>query len=160
MGLDADGSPYSQKTPGETDQPQTSLRYPLQGKPSINADRVPFIVIPLGGFAEALDLQVGDIAAVVYGDKRVYAVVADQGPPCKIGEGSIQLHETLGHSVCKQRASNGDCLKLRNAGIDRDVLYFIFPSTREELYPGLTPENINERIEAIGSKAWQRLVAP
>lgn len=160
MGLDADGSPYSQKTPGKTDQPQTSLRYPLQGKPSINADRVPFIVIPLGGFDKALGVQVGDVGAVVYGAKRIYAVVADQGPACKIGEGSIQLHEALGHSVCKERAPNGDCLKLRNAGIDRDVLYFIFPGTREELYPGLTPENINARLEAIGSKAWQQLLVP
>jgi hypothetical protein len=101
MGLDADGSPYSQRTPGKTDQPQTSLRYPLPGMPSINSDRVPFIVIPLGGFDKALGVQVGDVGVVVYGAMRVYAVVADQGPTCKVGEGSIQLHEMLGHSVCK-----------------------------------------------------------
>lgn len=157
MGLDADGSPYSRKTPGTTDQPQTSLRYPLKGKHSINADRVPFIVIPLGGFDKALGVQIGDVGAVVYGNKRIYAVVADQGPACKIGEGSIRLHEVLGHTVCKERASNGDCVKLKNAGIEQNVLYFIFPGTRNELYPGLTPENINDRIEAIGSKAWQQL---
>jgi len=160
MGLDADGSPYSQKTPGQTDQPQTSLRYPLPGMPSVNADRVPFIVIPLGGFDKALGVQVGDVGAVVYGPKRVFSVVADQGPVCKIGEGSIQLHEMLGHSVCRERASNGDCLKLRNAGIARDVLYFIFPGTRKELYPGLTPENINARLESIGAKAWDELRSP
>lgn len=160
MGLDVDGSPYSQKTPGQTDQPQTSLRYQLPGMPSVNADRVPFIVIPLGGFDSALSVQVGDVAAVVYRTKRVFAVVADQGPVCKIGEGSMQLHETLGHSVCKERGSNGDCLKLRNIGIERDVLYFIFPGTRKELYPGLTPENINARIESIGAKAWDQLRSP
>jgi glycosyl hydrolase group 75 (putative chitosanase) len=160
MGLDADGSPYSQKTPGKTDQPQTSLRYELPGRPSINADRVPFIVIPLGGFDSALGVQVGDVAAVVYNGKRVFAVVADQGPVCKIGEGSIQLHEMLDHSVCKERASNGDCLKLRNAGIERGVLYFIFPGTRKELYPGLTAENINARVESIGAKAWDQLRSP
>lgn len=82
MGLDADGSPYSQRTPGQTDQPQTSLRYPLPGWPSINADRVPFIVIPLGGFDEALGVKVGDVAAVVHGGTRRYAVVADHGPRC------------------------------------------------------------------------------
>lgn len=158
MGLDADGSPYSQKTPGQTDQAQTSLRYPLAGKPSVNADRVPFIVIPLGGFAKTLGVQVGDVAAVVHGAKRVFAVVADQGPTCKLGEGSIQLHESLGHQVCKQRAPNGDCTKLRNAGIERDVLYFIFPGTHNDIMPGLTPDNIGARIEAIGSKAWQQLV--
>ncbi len=109
MGLDADGSPYSQRTPGKTDQPQTSLRYPLAGKPSINSDRVPFIVIPLGGFDKDLGVKVGDVAAVIYGNKRIFAVVADQGPTCKLGEGSIQLHELLGHFVCKDRSKNGDC---------------------------------------------------
>jgi len=160
MGLDADGSPYSQETPGQTDQPETSLRYPLAGKPSVNSDRVPFIVIPLGGFDKELNVQVGDVAAVVYGSNRVFAVVADQGPPCKIGEGSIQLHEILGHRVCKARRQNGDCTKLRNVGIERDVLYFIFPGTHNDLLPNLTPENIGARIEAIGAIAWQRLATP
>ena len=160
MGLDADGSPYSQKTPGATDQPQTSLRYPLAGKPSVNADRVPFIVIPLGGFDKALGVQVGDVAAVVHGARRVFAVVADQGPTCKLGEGSIQIHEMLDHAVCKARAPNGDCTKLRNVGIERDVLYFIFPGTHTEIMTDLSPKNINERIETIGASAWQKLVSP
>jgi hypothetical protein len=160
MGLDADGSPYSQKTPGQTDQPQTSLRYPLAGKPSINSDRVPFIVIPLGGFDKMLGVEIGDVAAVVYGTKRIYAVVADRGPKCKIGEGSIQLHESLGHMVCKKRASNKDCIKLKNAGIEKNVLYFIFPGTHKDFLPGLTPENINARLDATGSKEWQKLVTP
>lgn len=158
MGLDADGSPYSKKTPGQTDQPVTSLRYPLPGKPSINADRVPFIVIPQGGFDQALGVKVGDVAAVVRGGTRAFAVVADQGPMCKIGEGSIQLHESLGHAVCQQRDAGGDCIKLRNAGIDKDVLYFLFPGTNQVLLPGLTPENINSRIQMIGSQEWQRLI--
>ena len=160
MGLDADGSPYSKATPGQTDQPETALRYPLDGKPSINSDRVPFIVIPLGGFDKALGVRVGDVAAVIRGTKRIYAVVADQGPTCKIGEGSIRLHELLAHPVCKERAANGDCVRLRNAGIEGDVLYFIFPGTHKKLLPGLTPENINARLETIGSGAWKELVAP
>jgi hypothetical protein len=160
MGLDADGSPYSQKTPGQTDQPETSLRYPLAGQPSVNADRVPFIVIPLGGFDKALGLQVGDVAAVVHGAQRVFAVVADRGPSCKIGEGSIQLHEALGHAVCKARAPNGDCMKLLNAGLERDVMYFVFPGSHKDMLPGLTPENINARLASVGAGAWQQLVAP
>ena len=160
MGLDADGSPYAQRTPGQTDQPQTSLRYPLPGRPSINADRVPFIVIPLGGFDQALGVKVGDVAAVVHGGKRSYAVVADRGPTCKIGEGSIQLHEALGHTVCRTRDANGDCTKLRNAGLEGEVLYFIFPGTHAELLDGLAPDNINTRIETIGARAWQALQTP
>lgn len=158
MGLDSDGSPYSKKTPGKTDQPHTSLRYPLNGKPSVNADQVPFIVIPSGSFDKELGVRIGDVAVVVHGSKRIYAVVADQGPMCKIGEGSIQLHELIGHAVCKQRAANGDCVKLKNAGIDKDVLYFIFPGTYQELLPGLTPDNINTRLDAIGSTKWKQLI--
>lgn len=157
MGLDADGSPYSKNTPGQTDQPETSLRYPLSGKPSINADRVPFIVIPLGGFDSELGVATGDVAAVVYGQKRVFAVVADQGPKCKIGEGSIQLHELLGHIVCKVRDTKGNCIKLRNVGIEKGVQYFIFPQTGKKLMTGATPGNINERINSIGEASWQKL---
>ncbi|MFO1368262.1 MAG: glycoside hydrolase family 75 protein [Marinagarivorans sp.] len=156
MGLDADGSPYSKNTPGQTDQPETSLRYPLPGKPSINADRVPFIVIPLGGFDTDLGVTTGDVAAVIYEQKHVFAVVADQGPKCKLGEGSIQLHELIGHMVCKARDSKGDCIKLRNVGIEKGVQYFIFPGTHKELMDGLTPQNINERINSIGEKSWQK----
>ena len=159
MGLDADGSALSRKTPGPTDQAATSLRYPLAGKPSLDADRVPYVVIPLGGFDKALGVRLGDVAAVVHGGKRVFAVIADRGPSCKIGEGSMQLHELLGHPVCASRADNGDCLKLRNAGIGGDVLYFLFPGTRKDIYPGLTPENINARIEAVGARAWAALQA-
>lgn len=160
MGLDADGSPYSKNTPGQTDQPETSLRYPFPGKPSINADRVPFIVIPLGGFDTELGIAIGDIAAVVYKQKKVYAVVADKGPKCKLGEGSIQLHELLGHTVCKARNPHGDCTKLRDVGIDKNVQYFIFPGTNKVFIPGLSPENINQRIESIGEASWQKLKMP
>lgn len=162
MGLDADGSPYAQKTqntPGSTNQAETSLRYPLPKKPSVNADRVPYIVIPQGGFDKALGIELGDVAAVVYGAKRVFAVVADQGPACKLGEGSIRLHEALNHPVCKARARNGDCTELKDVGIDRGVLYFIFPGTHGKLVPGLRQDNINTRIEEIGSAAWDRLRA-
>lgn len=159
MGLDADGSPISINTPGKTDQPETSLRYPLPGNPSINADRVPFIVIPLGGFDTELGVKTGDIAAVVYGQKRVYAVIADQGPICKLGEGSIQLHEMLGHVVCKARNSKGDCTTLRNVGIEKNVQYFIFPGTSTEFMDGLTPQNIVERIKSIGEASWQKFTA-
>jgi hypothetical protein len=104
-------------------------------------------------------VQIGDVVAVVYGSKRVYAIVADEGPKCKTGEGSMQLHELLGHSICKKRAENGDCLKLRDIGIERDVLYFIFPGTNKDIMPGLTPDNINTRIDEVGMRAWKQLSA-
>jgi hypothetical protein len=154
MGLDADGSPYSRNTPGQTDQPQTSYRYELLGSPSVDADKVPFIVIPLGGFAEELGVGVGDVAAVVYEGKVSYALVADQGPKCKIGEGSIQLHEELGHQVCRARNAAGECTRLHNVGIGSGVLYFVFPGSR---ITGLTPDNAVRRIREEGERLFTAL---
>ena len=156
MGLDADGSPYSRRTPGRTDQPETSYRYSVPGSPSVDADKVPFIVIPLGGFAEELGVDVGDVAAVVYEGRVSYALVADKGPKCKIGEGSIQLHEQLGHNVCRARNAAGECTNLRNVGIGSGVLYFVFPGSR---ITGLTPANAARRISEEGERLFNALRA-
>jgi hypothetical protein len=157
MALDADGSPLSKAGQG-TNQPETSLRYRLEGSPSVNADAVPFIVLPAGSFANDLGLALGDLVAVVHGSKRVFALVADFGPTCKIGEGSIQAHERLGHRVCKERDRDGNCIKLREVGIEKEVLYFVFPGTHADVLEGLTPDNVNRRIEEMGSVAWDSLV--
>jgi hypothetical protein len=159
MGLDADGSPLSKARHG-TDQPETSLRYPTQGSPSINADAVPFVVLPGGSFGDDLGLSAGDVVAVLHGAKRVFGVVADRGPACKLGEGSIQMHEMLGHRVCMQRDDGGNCVRLRNRSIEKDVLYFVFPGTHQALLDGLTPDNVNSRIEKIGAAAWDSLTRP
>ncbi|HEY0525957.1 MAG TPA: glycoside hydrolase family 75 protein [Stellaceae bacterium] len=157
MGLDADGSPYARNTPGQTDQAETSFRYPLPGKPSVDADKVPYVAIPGGGFAGDLGVETGDVAAVVHRDKVVYALVADIGPACKIGEGSIQLHERLGHKVCTARNVKGECTKLSDNSIERDVLYFVFPGSHKDITSGLTPANVDERIAATGQRLFDRL---
>jgi hypothetical protein len=154
MGLDADGSPYSRKTPGQTDRPETAFRYEVPGRPSADSDKVPFIVIPQGGFGDELGIEIGDVAMVVYERMIAYALVADAGPKCKIGEGSIQLHEELGHRVCLARDSQGECTRLRNAGIEKGVLYFIFPKSK---ISGLTPENARKRIFEEGERLSREL---
>lgn len=157
MGVDADGSPLSKNHPGATDQPETSFRYPSAGKPSVDSDKVPFIVIPGGGFGQALGVQMGDIAAVVFKDKVVFALVADQGPTCKLGEGSIELHERLGHKVCVARNSANECTKLRDISITRDALFFVFPGSKAAIINGLTPANVNERLAAEGPKLLDKI---
>jgi hypothetical protein len=162
MGLDADGSPLAKADvdPGSTNQPETSYRYPMTGRPSVNADRVPFIVMPGGGFGPELGVKMGDIAAVVLNGKVTFALVADQGPVCKIGEGSIQLHELVDHKVCTQRAPNGDCTKLRNVGVEKDVMYFIFKDSNRLIQEGLTPENVNQRLQEHGKRLFEGLKSP
>jgi hypothetical protein len=152
MGIDADGSKLSKDHPGETDQPDTAFRYPLPGSPSLNADKVPYIVIPGGNFEKPLGIETGDIGAVVYQDHLVYAIVGDSGPKCKIGEGSIELLEKLGHRGCAKRDSQDVCITPASSGIEKDVLYFIFPGSKATIFHGLTPDNINERIITEGEK--------
>jgi hypothetical protein len=154
MALDADGSPYAMTKRKGTNQASTSLRYPLTNA-SVNADQVPFVVIPLGQFDQSLGVTIGDVGAIVHGGKRIYAIVADYGPACKIGEASIKAHELLDHHVCTKRAENGDCTQLRDEDISQDVTYFIFPKTKALLYQDLSPENINARVEAVGDRAWR-----
>ncbi|HTX77260.1 MAG TPA: glycoside hydrolase family 75 protein [Terracidiphilus sp.] len=158
LDIDNDGSPYS-KLRRNTDQPQTTLRYEeLPGRPSLNADAVPYIVLPLGGFIGELGLETGDLAAVIYKDKLVYAIVGDEGPKCKIGEGSIQLHELLGNQVCRKRNPAGDCTDVdESRGIDKNVLFFVFPDSARLILPGLTPENINARIRQLGPRLFNAL---
>jgi hypothetical protein len=58
----------------------------------LDAENVPFIVLPKGGFGR---VQVGDIAVVGRKDKVVYAIVGDAGPATKLGEASIALNAML-----------------------------------------------------------------
>jgi len=153
MGLDADGSPLS-KTRGGTNLPETSFRFAVAGHPSVDADKIAYIVLPGGGFASELGLAQGDIAAVIFAGQVTFAFVADEGPKCKIGEGSIQLHEELGHKVCLTRNRRGECTRLRDVGITKDVLYFVFPNSK---IAGLTPENAKQRIAEEGERLFNTL---
>jgi hypothetical protein len=58
----------------------------------LDAEIVPFIVLPKGGFGK---VQVGDVAIVRFKDNVVYAVVGDGGPATKLGEASIATNAML-----------------------------------------------------------------
>jgi hypothetical protein len=157
MGIDADGSDLAKNNPGSTDQSETSFKYPLPDSPSLDADKVPYIVVPGSDFEKPLGIEVGDIAAVVYGDHLAYAIVGDRGPKCKIGEGSIQLHEQLGHEGCSKRNSQGICSSAGKNSIGSNVLYFIFQGSKSEIINGLNPRDINERLASEGQKLMDTL---
>lgn len=62
----------------------------------IDSERIPFIVLPRGGFGH---VGIGDVAIVRMesGGKSeiIYAIAADAGPARRIGEGSIALNQML-----------------------------------------------------------------
>ena len=118
--LDTDGSDVG--AGDQTHQDQTSYRY-ADGR-SINANKVPFFVLPQKSrWVTDLGIKLGDIGVVNYKDKLAFAVFADFGPQTKLGEGSIELHRRLGF----ERVKNN---KIRDVGIGRGVITIVFPGSR------------------------------
>jgi hypothetical protein len=93
--LDTDGWPNGKGKGDPSWQPQTSLQYAKKG--SINANAVPYVVLPQpSSWFKTRGCALGDYAAVVFKDLLAFAVFAELGPPKKIGEGSIELLRRLG----------------------------------------------------------------
>ncbi len=118
--LDTDGWPGGNQ--GDTTwQSGTSLRYP--DDTSINANEVPFFVLPLPTtWPTQYGISLGDYAAVFYKKLLAFAVFADFGPKNKLGEGSIQLLRQLG----EERIKNG---RVINAGMGPGVITVVFPGS-------------------------------
>lgn len=91
LAVDVDGSPNWRRDP--TGQADTTLH--LHGKP-INADAVPYVVVPPLIRDLVAPIVMGCQAEVTYKGKTVRAVVADVGPRRKLGEGSAALAIALG----------------------------------------------------------------
>jgi hypothetical protein len=140
LDLDTDGSRFA--TQDQTGQSDTTLHQP-DGKP-VDSDAVPYFVLPGHGFYQQFGIRLGDVAAVIFGDKVELAVFADHGPRTKLGEGSIALHRSLGHEAIR----NG---KLHDEAIDRDVVTIVFPGSGDG-----TPQT-PDSIRAIGKGLFTAL---
>ena len=117
LDLDTDGSRFAAQD--ATGQNDTSL-HTAGGKP-VDSETVPYFVLP-PAFAHAHGMRLGDLAAVLSRDRIAFAVLADYGPPDKIGEGSIALHRALGHETILRG-------RLHDSDIPRDVLTVTFPGS-------------------------------
>jgi hypothetical protein len=120
--LDTDGWPDGKGKGDKYWQPTTSLRYADEG--SLNANKVPYLVLPLPkSWANSRGIYLGDYAAVLYKGNVTYAVFGDEGPEHLIGEGSIQLLRALGEERLKP---NG---KIQNAGAGPGIVTIVFPGS-------------------------------
>ena len=144
--LDTDGSVFASQDP--TGDSQTSIQN-ADGTP-VDADAIPYFVLPEKNFYQQFGIRLGDIAAVIYRDKIAFAVFADeygdQQTEEQLGEGSIALHRLLGHETI---TADG---RLINEGIDSGVITIVFPGSGREDDPQ-TPAKINE----IGKKLFKAL---
>jgi len=142
--LDTDGSSFYRQDP--TGQRDTSLHLP--GDRPVDANRVPYFVLPCKGFCDRFGIRLGDIAAVIYGDRIEFAVFADCGPANKLGEGSIALHRSLGHETIRGA-------RLRNEGLESGVITIVFPGSGIAGDPQ-TPQ----RIRTLGRALFGALAHP
>jgi len=151
MDIDADGSPRALILDPQHGQLQTSLCYPgLEGQNKyINSETIPFFVLPMN-FAEQHGLELGDIGAVIYRNRLVFGIYADNGPAHKVGEVSIKLAEELGHAPWKLW-QNGETLSTHGGIKTQDIIYLVFPGTKpQQLQPG----TLKDTIEKVGTREF------
>jgi hypothetical protein len=168
MAIDADGPSggpgrLNGKTLDPSDgQNDTSLHF-ANGK-GLPSELVPYIVLPQREphsnqtFDPAVSL--GDLAIVIFKDKTTAAICADMGPFNKIGEASIRVHEALQQmglpDPCSRRNDRGFCQRARNASVEQDVLYFVFPNSAFD-QGELNLETINTKIKERAFALYNKL---
>jgi hypothetical protein len=118
MDIDCDGisTSHCNKSKDPWYQGQTSFET-SKGK-SFQADKTHYYVIPLPSSRfsySSAGIKPGTVAAVIYNNKVVYAVFADEGPNNIIGEASYATASALG--------INPDP---KNGGVDSGVTYIVF----------------------------------
>jgi Fungal chitosanase of glycosyl hydrolase group 75 len=118
--LDTDGAP--ELTGDPTQQSDTSLHY-RDGKP-INANRVPYFVLPLPtSWPKQFGIGLRDLAAVIFGGRVTFAVFADFGPKTLLGEGSVELFRQLGEERVRPDG------RVRDVGMGPGVITIVFPKS-------------------------------
>lgn len=144
MGVDSDGpaapDDRRRRTGKQMDpdsgQNGTSFHLP-QGRGDLPSEVVPYLVLPMNANGDGPfhpNLNLGDVAVVIYKGQKTAAICGDIGPFKKIGEGSICLHEQLRPAApdpCKNRRDpeTGFCQRIFDSSIEEDVLFFVFPGS-------------------------------
>ena len=168
LAVDFDGSPLACSADrNASDQCGTSLEPPdATGTPQpVNADRVPYVVIPRAGpapdrgeFTRLTGVEPGDFGVVIWKGRTVPVIVADTGPYNKLGEGSLALHRALGHEQCAERDAADTCRAAMDpqSSIDGDVVTVLFPGSAR---PGLTAETVEAAARTEGARLWAAYLA-
>jgi hypothetical protein len=166
LAVDLDGSAFAcGPNHGRMDQCPTSLMLPSEHGHDVpvDADRVPYVVIPEAGppevageFTRLTGVHVGDFGIVIANGRTIPVIVADTGPYSKLGEGSLALHRALDHEQCVGRKDHDVCRRVDDEGlsITSDVTTILFPGTAVD---GLTPANIEAVVKREASRHWAKL---
>lgn len=137
MAVDADGSPRAKQIDPRYGQTRTSMRYDDPKAKYVNAEEVPYVVLPRGQY-QPHGVQVGDMALVRNKEngKMAVAVFGDVGPKTKRGEGSMALARDLGLNPSPKHGGTQE----------NKIEYLAFPKTRGE-----RPKNQEELLSRISA---------
>jgi hypothetical protein len=158
LAVDLDGSPFAcGPNRQRSDQCPTSLMLTDgQGDAApLDADRVPYVVIPSRGeFSRLTGVRVGDFGVVIKDGVVAPVIVGDTGPPNKLGEGSLALHRALGRELCAERDGGGVCVDVPDniTSIEQGVTTILFPGSARD---DLTPANVEAVVRSEGLRLWQ-----
>jgi hypothetical protein len=151
MDIDCDGAGAGQCTEDGATQSQTSFTT-SKGK-FYDANVVPYYVIPDAGCGNGgcqtrfsytkNNIQPGAVAAIIFNNKLIYAVFADEGPSKFIGEASVAAAKLLGINPSPV-----------DGGTDGPVTYIVFPG--KEAVPN-PPEDHNAATK-LGEALARRLI--
>lgn len=142
MDIDCDGITTSNCNKNKDPWYQSQTSFQTSKGKSFQADKTHYYVIPLPSSRfsyKSAGIRPGAVAAVIYNNKVVYAVFADEGPNSIIGEASYATAKALG--------INPDP---KNGGTDSGVTYIVFPKDVP------SPVEDNTTIDAKGAAAAQR----
>jgi subtilisin family serine protease len=154
MAIDADGSPTpSVLASSSGSSPHTSLMFShtASGTNAINAEVVPYFVLPTGDFVDEFGIELGTLGIVIFEDRITGAIFADQGPRDKIGEASIRVHELVRGAAAPWKGNPADKI-LRDVSVEKGVLFCVFPNARFDIN-AFGPDRQREMASAINTAA-------
>jgi Fungal chitosanase of glycosyl hydrolase group 75 len=139
MDIDCDGITTDNCSPDTDPAYQDQTSFETSEGTSFQADKTHYFVIPLPSSKfsyENAGITPGSVAAIIFNNKVVYAVFADEGPKDIIGEASFATAQALG--IDPDPA---------NGGTDSGVTYIVFP--------GKVPNPVekNATIDQVGANA-------
>jgi hypothetical protein len=103
MDVDTDGGSSAASKSDKYYQSGTSMK--LGGR-SLDADKIPFVVLP-PGLAKQTGAKLGDLVLVEQNGKKMYGIYADNGPNAKIGEASSYMAKFFDPTASGNKSANG-----------------------------------------------------
>lgn len=149
LAVDTDGSRFAKQD--HKGQGRTAWQ---PGRQPVDADSVSYFSVNIPVFHDSrFGLRKGDVAAVIYQNKLVFAVLADVGGR-RLGEGSLALHRELGHERVRNRGSRQE--RFIDSGIPSGVITIAFPHSGN---PGSAALTAQGALRARGQALWWDLLA-